>query len=62
MGCVPVMASDNNSAGTSLLTLGDLVDLVQTFTLVGDLELLSEVVVTDRSSVDDGAGRQNILS
>ena len=59
--CVPVMASDNDGAGTGLLALGDLVDLVQTFALVGDLELLSKVVVTDRSGVDDRSRGQNVL-
>ena len=62
LGCVPVMASDNDSAGTRLLALGDLVDLVQTFALVGDLELLREVVVTDRSGVDNRSRGQNVLS
>jgi len=42
-----MVASDNNSAGTGLFALGDLVHLSQTLALVSDLELLSEVIISD---------------
>ena len=56
-----MVASDNNSAGTGLFALGDLVHLSQTLALVSDLELLSEVIVSDGSSVDDGVRGQHVL-
>lgn len=56
-----MMASDNDSASTSLFAWDDLIDFAQTFALVGNLELLGEIIVSDRSSVDDGVGGKNVL-
>lgn len=56
-----MVASDDYSASTGFFTSLDLVDLVQAFALVGDLELLSKIVITNTSSIDDGASGQNVL-
>lgn len=50
-----VMASDDRSAGTGLLALLDLVDLIDTFAAVSGLELLGEIIVTNAAGVHDGA-------
>lgn len=57
----PVVAGDDNGASASLFTLLDLVDLLEPFPLVGGLELLGQVVVTDTSSVYDGSCREDVL-
>ena len=56
-----MMASDNNGTSTSLFAWDDLIDLAQTFALVGNLELLSKIIISDRSSIDDGVRWQHIL-
>lgn len=55
------MTSDNDSTSTSFFALLYIVNVLQTFTLVGGLELFSEIVITDTASVNDRVGRQNIL-
>lgn len=50
---IPVVASDDNSACTGLLALLDEVSLLEAFTLVGGLELLSELIVADTTSVNN---------
>lgn len=52
---------DNDGAGTSLLAFLDEVCVLEAFPLVGGLQLLSKLIVTDTSSVDDRVGRQNVL-
>ena len=59
--CSPVVAGDNDTAGTGLLALLDEVDLVEALALVGSLELLSELVVADTAGVDDRVRRENVL-
>lgn len=59
--CAPVVSSNHHTAGTGLLTLIDLVNLVETLALVGSLELLSELIIADAASVDDRVGRKNVL-
>ena len=61
MRSVPVVSGDDYTAGTGLLALLDEVDLVEALTLVGSLELLSEVIVTDAAGVDDRVRGQNVL-
>jgi hypothetical protein len=56
-----MVASDDNSTSSSLVAFLDLVYLVQPFSLVSSLELLSEIVVTDTSGVNDRARGQYIL-
>ena len=55
------MAGKNDSAGTSLLSLFDEVHLIEAFTFVALFQLLSKVVVANRTSVYDRFRRQNIL-
>ena len=59
--CAPVVASDDDRARARLLALLPEVRLVEALALVGSLELLSELVVTDTASVDDRVRRENVL-
>jgi len=56
-----MVASDDNSTSSSLVAFLDLVYLVQPFSLVGSLELLSEIVVADTSGVNNRARGQYVL-
>lgn len=56
-----MMSSDNDCTCTGLLAGSDLVDLSETLTLVGDLELLGEIVVSDGAGVYDRVGGQDVL-
>ena len=55
------MASDHNTAGTSLLALLHLVNLLQTFALVCSFELLGEIIIADTASIDYRVRRQDVL-
>ena len=57
-----MVASDDNSTSSSLVAFLDLVYLVQPFSLVGRLELLSEIVVADTSGVNNRGRGQYVLS
>lgn len=48
----PVVASDDNTTSTSLLTLLHLVHLMQALALVRGLELLGELIIANTASVD----------
>jgi len=58
---LPVMPSDDNNTGPSLLALLDLVDFIEAFSLVGLFQLLSELIVADCASVNYGFWRKEIL-
>jgi hypothetical protein len=57
-----IVTSEDNSASTGLLSLLDKVDLVNTFPLVSGPELLSKIVVTDATGVDDGFWWETVCS
>ena len=57
----PVVAGDNDTAGTGLLALLDEVGLLETLALVGGFELLGEIIVADTASVYDRALRKDVL-
>jgi hypothetical protein len=57
----PVVASDDDSARASLFALLNLVDLTETLALVGSLELLREIVISDAARVHHRVGRENVL-
>ena len=59
---MPVVAGDNDTAGTGPLALLDKIYLVETFALVSSLELLSELVVAHTAGEDHGMRGQNVLS
>ena len=56
-----MVASNDNSTSSSLVAFLNLVYLVQPFSLVGRLELLSEIVVADTSGVNNRARGQYVL-
>jgi hypothetical protein len=56
-----VVASNDHGASSGPFALLDEINLVQTFPFVGSFQLLSQVVITDTSRVDDGIGREDIL-
>ncbi len=56
-----MVAGNHDSTSTSLLALLDLVQFLETLSLVGSLELLSKSIVTNASSVNDRPRRKNIL-
>lgn len=58
---VPVVSSDNDSAGAGPFSLFDIVDVVETLPGVSDLELFSQVIVADASGVYHGFWREDIL-
>jgi len=56
-----VVSSDNDSASTSLFPLFDIVYVIKALPGVGKLELLSQIVVTDASSIDHGFWGEDVL-
>jgi hypothetical protein len=56
------VAGDNDTAGTSSLALLDEVDLVEALPLIGSLELLSKLVVTNTAGIHDRVRGKHILS
>lgn len=58
---IPMVAGNDNGAGTSLLPLLHEIDLVESLTLVGFFELLSELVVSNSTGVDHRLWGENIL-
>jgi hypothetical protein len=58
---VPIVAGDDDGASPGLFALFDEVDLVQTFSFVGDFQLLGQLVIADTAGVDDRVGGQHVL-
>jgi hypothetical protein len=56
------VTSDDDSTSPGLFARFDLVDLVQAFTFIGGFQLLSQLVVADAASVDNGVGREHVLT
>ena len=56
------MSCDDDSASACLLAFFDLIYLIQTLTLVGFLELLSKIIITDSPNVHHRFRGKNILS
>ena len=50
---VPIVSSDNDTAGTGLLTLLDEVDIGETFAAVRSAQLLGEFVIANAASVNN---------
>lgn len=57
-----MVARDDNSTSTRLLSLLDEVNLIQPFPPIRRPQLLSEIVVADTSRVYHRAGREDVLS
>jgi hypothetical protein len=55
------MTSDDNGTHSHLFTLLDEIHFGETLPLVCFLELLSEVIITHATSIDDGIWGQHIL-
>ena len=53
-GGIPVVTSDDDSTRSRLFTLLDEIRFGETLPFVGCPELLSKVIVTDTTGVDDG--------
>jgi hypothetical protein len=62
MKCTPVVARDDDCASAGTLALLDEVAFRETFTTVGGLELLCELVITNAASVDDRVGWKAVLN
>lgn len=60
-GCAPVVASNDDSAGTGRLVLDDLVSRVETLLLVGSAKLVGERVGTDGTEVDGRVVGEDVL-
>jgi len=58
---LPMVAGNNDGACTSLFALLNEIRLVETFTLVGRLQLLSKIIITDSAGINDGALREDVL-
>lgn len=58
---LPMMSSDDNTTGTCLLALLDLVDFIEALSLVGLFQLLCKLIVADCASVNYGFWREKIL-
>ena len=58
---LPIVPGDDNSTGPGLFAFLDEVELVQTFSLIGGLQSLGELVVADTARVDDGVGGKHVL-
>jgi hypothetical protein len=58
----PIVTGDDDSTGPGVFALLDLVDLVQTFTLIGSFQLLGQLVIADAASIDNGFGRERVLT
>lgn len=56
-----MVPSDDDGASTSLLALLDKIRIAETLLLVGRLQLLSKLVITDTACVDHRVGWQDIL-
>ena len=54
---IPVVTSDNNSAGAGLLALLDKVSFLEALALVCGLELLSKLIVANTAGIYDRALR-----
>ena len=57
----PVMTSDDDGTRSRLFTLLDEIRFGETLPLVCFLELLSKVIITHATSIDDGIRGQHIL-
>ena len=62
MSDVPVMPRDNDSTGTGLFPLFDIVNLIEALPGVSSLELLGQVIVTDASGVHHRFWRKDVLN
>jgi hypothetical protein len=58
---LPVMSSEDNSTGTCLLALPDLVDFIEAFSLVGCFQLLGKIIVADCAGINHRFRRKEIL-
>jgi len=56
-----MVAGNNDGACTSLFALLDEIHLVETFALVGHLQLLSKVIIANSTGINDGALGENVL-
>lgn len=57
-----MVTGDDHSTRTRLLTLGNLINLIQPFPLIRCPQLLSEIIIAHRSSVHHRASREDVLS
>jgi hypothetical protein len=55
------MSSDDDGTSTRLLALLDKIYLIKPFTLVGGLELLGKIIISNTPGVYYRFGRQNVL-
>jgi hypothetical protein len=59
---LPIVTSDNHTASTCLLALLDQVNFAKAFTRISGFQLFGEIVISDTASIDNRAGRKDILS
>ena len=57
----PVMSSEDNSTGACPLALLNLVDFIESFSVVGRFQLFGEIIVTDCTGINYGFRRKEIL-
>ena len=58
---LPMVAGNNDGAGTSLLALLNEIHLVEAFALVGRLQLLSKIIIANSTGIDDGTLGEDVL-
>ena len=56
-----MVSSDNDSTSTGLFPFFDIVDIVEALPGVSNFELLSQIIVTDASSIDHGFWGEDVL-
>lgn len=61
VGDVPVVPSDNDSAGTSLFPLLDIVNIIEALPRISNLKLLSQIIVADTSGEHYGFWWEDVL-